>query len=167
VVAGSSAELIWPSCERTYPTGTTCPRDGAKLVRLASRSQGPSEDLLVIADNAARRSRSGDEFVREPAEPVAVPLGGESSIVDPGHDPGHGASMQVSKSQLKAMMLDYFRRVEETGEELVVTDNGRPVWKVVPIAAKRPIHEVFADLQGKAVVHGDIMEDTSDEWPEK
>lgn len=35
----------------------------------------------------------------------------------------------VSKSTLKGKMLEYFRQVEETGEELVVTDNGRPVVK--------------------------------------
>jgi hypothetical protein len=34
---------------------------------------------------------------------------------------------KVSKSALKAKMLEYFRRVEETGEELIVTDNGEPV----------------------------------------
>ena len=43
---------------------------------------------------------------------------------------------EVSKSTLKGKMLEYFRRVEETGEELIVTDNGRPVVKVVPIRAR-------------------------------
>ena len=38
----------------------------------------------------------------------------------------------VSKSQLKARALEYFREVERTGEELVITHHGRPVLKLVP-----------------------------------
>jgi len=33
--------------------------------------------------------------------------------------------MVVTKSKLKARMLEYFREVERTGEPLVVTDHGR------------------------------------------
>lgn len=38
----------------------------------------------------------------------------------------------VSKSQFKPHSLEYFRKIEQTGEELVITDHGRPVLKVVP-----------------------------------
>ena len=38
----------------------------------------------------------------------------------------------VSKSQFKPKSLEYFRRIEQTGEELVITDHGRPVLKGVP-----------------------------------
>lgn len=38
----------------------------------------------------------------------------------------------VSKSRLKARALEYFRQVERTGRELVVTDRGKPVLKIVP-----------------------------------
>ena len=38
----------------------------------------------------------------------------------------------VSKSRLKAKALEYFRQIEQTGRELVVTDRGRPVLKIVP-----------------------------------
>jgi len=38
----------------------------------------------------------------------------------------------VSKSRLKARALEYFREVERTGEELVLTDRGRPVLKIIP-----------------------------------
>lgn len=41
----------------------------------------------------------------------------------------------VSKSRLKAKALEYFREVERTGIELVVTDRGRPVLKIVPYRA--------------------------------
>ena len=41
----------------------------------------------------------------------------------------------VSKSQFKPHSLEYFRKVEQTGEELVITDHGLPVLKVVPYVA--------------------------------
>ncbi len=41
--------------------------------------------------------------------------------------------MVVSKGVLKAKMLEYFRHVEETKEELIVTNNNVPVLKVIPI----------------------------------
>ena len=38
----------------------------------------------------------------------------------------------VSKSRFKPRALEFFRKVEESGEELVITDKGRPVIRVVP-----------------------------------
>ncbi|MEE9132072.1 MAG: type II toxin-antitoxin system Phd/YefM family antitoxin [Gemmatimonadota bacterium] len=38
----------------------------------------------------------------------------------------------VSKSKLKARALEYFREVERTGRELIITDRGKPVLKIVP-----------------------------------
>ncbi len=73
---------------------------------------------------------------------------------------------EVSKSVLKAKMLEYFRQVEETGEELIVTDHGRAVVKVVPIRAKGSASEVFAGVRGRVVYREDILVPTTDEWPE-
>lgn len=72
----------------------------------------------------------------------------------------------VSKSLLKGKMLEYFRQVEETGDELVVTDNGRPVVKVVPIRTRSSAAELFADVRGRVVYHEDVLAPTTDEWPE-
>lgn len=55
----------------------------------------------------------------------------------------------ISKSQLKPKLLEYFRQVELTGEELVVTDRGRPVVKIVPFERRLTIGEVQARLAGK------------------
>lgn len=72
----------------------------------------------------------------------------------------------VSKSALKARMLEYLRNVEETGEELVVTDHGRPVLKIVPIRTLKSAAETFADVRGKVAYRGDLLAPTTDEWPE-
>lgn len=84
-------------------------------------------------------------------------------------DYSHGYSLlmeKVSKSVLKAKMLEYFRKVEESGEELIVTDNRRPVLKIVPIRTRVPAAEAFHDVRGKLVYLADLLEPESDEWPE-
>ena len=72
----------------------------------------------------------------------------------------------VSKKVLAAEAMEYFRRVQEDGEELVVTDNQVPVLKVVPIPTVRSVEDAFGDLRGKIQYFGDVMEPTTDEWPE-
>src|SRR3989337_495743 len=42
----------------------------------------------------------------------------------------------VSKSKFKPKSLEYFRQIEESGEEIIITDHGRPVLKVVPYSAE-------------------------------
>ena len=59
------------------------------------------------------------------------------------------AMVTVSKSALKARMLEYFREVERTGEELVVTSDGVPVLKVVPFRQTRSVDDAFADVRGQ------------------
>jgi prevent-host-death family protein len=72
----------------------------------------------------------------------------------------------VSKGVLKAKMLEYFRRVEETGTELIVTDNNRPVLRIVPIRPRVATAELFADVRGRVVYREDILTPTTDEWSE-
>jgi prevent-host-death family protein len=72
----------------------------------------------------------------------------------------------VSKGALKARMLEYLRRVEETGEELVVMDNNVPVVRIVPIRQRRPAAEVFADVRRRVRYHEDVLLPTTDAWTE-
>ena len=38
----------------------------------------------------------------------------------------------ISKSKFKPRALHYFREIEKTGKELVISDRGKPVLKIVP-----------------------------------
>jgi len=40
----------------------------------------------------------------------------------------------ISKSKFKPHALKYFRYVEETGKELIITDRGKPTLKIVPFS---------------------------------
>jgi len=70
----------------------------------------------------------------------------------------------VSKSVLKAKMLEYFREVETTGEALIVTSNGQPVLRVLPYCQELTVDEAFTDVRGKIRYHGDLLEPTTAEW---
>jgi prevent-host-death family protein len=88
-------------------------------------------------------------------------------LLDQSHDHRHSWLMDpVSKGILKAKMLEYLRRVEETGEELIVTDNNVPVIRILPIRQRRTASEVFGDVRGRVVYHDDILAPTTDEWSE-
>lgn len=55
----------------------------------------------------------------------------------------------VSKSELKAKMLEYFRRVEQTGEEIIVTNNRVPILKVSPLKKIKALRMYSADFRVK------------------
>lgn len=71
----------------------------------------------------------------------------------------------VSKGMLKARMLEFFREVEKTKQELIVTDNNIPVLKIVPIKKYKSPQEVFASYQGKInIKESDLLAPLTDEW---
>ncbi len=81
------------------------------------------------------------------------------------HDHDQEVGMiKVSKGELKAKMLEYFRRVEQTGEELVVTSNNIPTLRVIPISKKNSVEEVFRDLRGKVSIDDSILDPETAEW---
>ena len=45
---------------------------------------------------------------------------------------GNTVKNMISKSQFKPRALHYFREIEKTGKELVISDHGKPVLKIVP-----------------------------------
>jgi antitoxin (DNA-binding transcriptional repressor) of toxin-antitoxin stability system len=71
----------------------------------------------------------------------------------------------VSKGVLKAKMLEYFREVESSGEELIVTDKHKPVLKVTPLIARKHPDEVFADARKKFKAREkDVLAPATDYW---
>ncbi len=39
---------------------------------------------------------------------------------------------KISKSRFKPQALKYFRQIEKSGRELIITDRSKPVLKIVP-----------------------------------
>ncbi len=63
-------------------------------------------------------------------------------------------------------MLEIFRQIEESGEEVIVTDHNKPVLRISPIRQGKSVDDIFAPFRGQVVYHADIDAPTMDEWPE-
>ena len=62
----------------------------------------------------------------------------------------------ISKSQFKPRALQYFREVEQTGKELIISDRGKPVLKIVPYT-ENP-EEALKSLRNTVVKYDDPTE---------
>jgi prevent-host-death family protein len=68
----------------------------------------------------------------------------------------------VSKSKFKAQALEYFRMVERTGRELVITDHGKPVIKIVPY--RKDPSELLLELRDSVVRYEAPTEPVGEEY---
>lgn len=59
------------------------------------------------------------------------------------------AQAEVSKAAFKAHVLEILRRVERTGEAVIVTDRGRPVVRIEPYFGSDD--DVLASLRGSVL----------------
>ena len=55
----------------------------------------------------------------------------------------------VSKSRFKPRALEYFREIEKTGKELVITDRGKPILKIAPYS--EDIEALLKPLRGSVL----------------
>ncbi|MBN2374537.1 type II toxin-antitoxin system prevent-host-death family antitoxin [bacterium] len=63
----------------------------------------------------------------------------------------------ISKSKLKPCLLEYFRKVEKTGKELIITDHGKPVLKIVPYS-QDPSDDALKLLRNSVIRYDDPTE---------
>lgn len=75
-------------------------------------------------------------------------------------------AQRISKTKLKARMLEIFRDLQENGGELIVTEREKPVLRIVPYTEKKSKEELFGDLVGKVYFTEDPDTPTTDEWPQ-
>ena len=68
----------------------------------------------------------------------------------------------VSKSRFKPRALNYFREVEQTGKEIIITDRGKPVLKVVPYTEKPEIW--LESLRGTVKRYKNPTDPLSEDW---
>lgn len=71
----------------------------------------------------------------------------------------HGTA---SKAKLKPQLLEYLRKVQTSGKELIITDRGRPVLKIVPYSEKPS--DVLKGLRGSVRKYQDPLEPVDIEW---
>ena len=69
---------------------------------------------------------------------------------------------QMAASAFKARCLAVMKKVQTTGEPVVVTKRGEPLVKVVPIKPEK--NDVFGFMTGKVKILGDIESPIPIEW---
>ena len=70
---------------------------------------------------------------------------------------------RVSKANFKARALEIFRRVQETGEPVLITDRGRPVLRLEPYYGDDDA--VLASLRGSVLTYREPTEPVGeDAW---
>jgi antitoxin (DNA-binding transcriptional repressor) of toxin-antitoxin stability system len=74
--------------------------------------------------------------------------------------------MQVSKSKLKAKLLECLRLVESQDQEIIITDYGKPVLKITKYITSPTTDELFSSMRGKVQYFEDLTTPTTDEWNE-
>lgn len=73
----------------------------------------------------------------------------------------HETCLQIS--EFKTHCLRLLAETERKGKEYIITKNGTPIAKVIPIKKVKKIR--LGCLKGLAEIHGDIVHfDTSDLW---
>lgn len=72
-------------------------------------------------------------------------------IVSNNDDSGVGSMKTVSVSKLKASLSEYLAKVK-AGEEVLVTERGRAVAKLVPVPAREGLPEQLLDLERRGIV---------------
>lgn len=68
----------------------------------------------------------------------------------------------IKASEFKAKCLQLMEEIKQTGEEIVITKNGVPVCKLVPV--KHKSKTLFGAHRGRIIVKGDIMAPLDAEW---
>ena len=69
----------------------------------------------------------------------------------------------VSKSKFKPRSLEYFRKIEDNGQAMIITDHGRPVLKIIPYTPELP--ETLKALRNSVLKYDDPTEPVGrDTW---
>lgn len=71
-------------------------------------------------------------------------------------------SVTISKSKLKPKVLEILREVEESRKEVIVTDRGRPVVKILPFVDEP--NEILKNLKGSVLEYTHPTEPIEVDW---
>lgn len=68
----------------------------------------------------------------------------------------------ISKSKFKPRVLEILREVEQSRKELIITDRGKPVLKIVPFTEKPS--EILKTLRGTVTQYKDPTKPVDSSW---
>ncbi len=68
----------------------------------------------------------------------------------------------ISKSKFKSQPLQFFQEIEKTEKPIIITDNKRPVLKIIPHVEN--LDELFYSLRNSAIKYDGPTEPGLDDW---
>ncbi|MCK5098940.1 MAG: type II toxin-antitoxin system Phd/YefM family antitoxin [Desulfobacteraceae bacterium] len=69
----------------------------------------------------------------------------------------------ISKSKFKPQALKYFRNIEETGQEIIITDRNKRVIKIIPYQDEPPI--ILKELRNSIQFYDEPLEPVAEnDW---
>ena len=71
-------------------------------------------------------------------------------------------SLMISKSKLKPKVLQILREVQKFRKEVIVTDRGRPVVKILPFTDSP--HEILKNLKGRVLEYSNPTDPVEGDW---
>ncbi len=72
--------------------------------------------------------------------------------------------MQITKTEFKVQLEQILQRLEVNNEEIIITDDGKPTFKLSKYKPSFSTEELFAPLRGKVKYYEDLTTPTTDEW---
>jgi antitoxin (DNA-binding transcriptional repressor) of toxin-antitoxin stability system len=72
--------------------------------------------------------------------------------------------MEITKTQFKDQLDSLLDRLNNDNEEIVITDNGKPLFKVLKYHESVSTSELFAPLRGRVKYYEDLTTPTTEEW---
>lgn len=73
-------------------------------------------------------------------------------------------SAALAAGEFKATCLSLMDEVAATGREIVITKRGKPVAKLVPYRAPKPVKSILGALAHTGIILGDIVSPTPEYW---
>jgi len=74
--------------------------------------------------------------------------------------------MEITKTQFKTQFERILESLNQNNEDIIIIDNGKPLFKVSKYQKSVSTTELFAPLRGKVKYYEDLMTPTLDEWSE-
>ena len=74
--------------------------------------------------------------------------------------------MEITKIQFKSHFESILERLKQGDEEIIIVDNGQPMFKISRYRQAKGTAELFAPLRGKVKYYEDLTTPTTEEWGE-
>jgi prevent-host-death family protein len=71
--------------------------------------------------------------------------------------------MELSTKEFKSKCIELMEMVKTNHEEVVITQFGKPIAKLVPIEEKKPV-TLFGFMKNSVIINDDIISPIDDEW---